>query len=230
MMLTGTPSRASSSSSACAWAQLMRREAAPDAGRGREAPELDPNGGARPRSHAGSAVDHAEQRSDRELRPRPEPWPQLLPAPLVHADLATTPALAVTHQQRPTPLVEVVLGERERLLDAQPGTPQHQDHRSQARAVTKTARRATALRRWFTGRPERCLVGPERSFSGPNPRESPGTRMTGRRRSGRPVAVFSCKPSGCAARGGPPHTREVAGSNPAAPTRKAPGNRQLSGG
>jgi hypothetical protein len=35
----------------------------------------------------------------------------------------------------PPPLVEVVLGERERLLDAQPGTPQHDDHRSQARTV-----------------------------------------------------------------------------------------------
>jgi hypothetical protein len=29
-----------------------------------------------------------------------------------------------------------VLGERERFLDAQPGAPQHDDHRAQAPAVT----------------------------------------------------------------------------------------------
>jgi hypothetical protein len=30
----------------------------------------------------------------------------------------------------PAPLVEVMLGERERLLDAQPGAPEHDDHRA----------------------------------------------------------------------------------------------------
>jgi hypothetical protein len=43
--------------------------------------------------------------------------------------------------------------------------------------------------------------------------------VTGRRRSGRPVAVFTCKPRGFAPRGRSPHTREVAGSNPAAPMK-----------
>jgi hypothetical protein len=40
----------------------------------------------------------------------------LCPAPLVHADLAPTAALAAAYQQRTAPLVEIVLGERERLL------------------------------------------------------------------------------------------------------------------
>jgi hypothetical protein len=66
----------------------------------------------------------------------------LFPAPLVHADLAATAALAVAHQQRPAARVEVVLSERERLLDAQPGTPQHDDHRSQPPTVTVVGRMA----------------------------------------------------------------------------------------
>jgi hypothetical protein len=37
-------------------------------------------------------------------------------------------------------VVEVVLGERERLLDAQPGAPQDDDHRSHAPAVTVIGR------------------------------------------------------------------------------------------
>ncbi len=52
-------------------AQLMRRDPAPDACLGREAPELAANGGARPRSPAGRAVDDAEQRADRQLCPCP---------------------------------------------------------------------------------------------------------------------------------------------------------------
>ena len=57
-----------------------------------------------------------------------EPRTQLLPAPLVHADLAAAPALAVADQDRSAAAVEVVLGERERFLDAQPGAPEHDDH------------------------------------------------------------------------------------------------------
>jgi hypothetical protein len=42
----------------------------------------------------------------------------------------------VADQDRSAPVVEAVLGERERLLDAQPGAPEHDDHRSQWCAVT----------------------------------------------------------------------------------------------
>jgi hypothetical protein len=37
-------------------------------------------------------------------------------------------------------VVEIVLGERERLLDAQPGAPEDDDHRSHAPAVTPVGR------------------------------------------------------------------------------------------
>jgi hypothetical protein len=89
----------------------------------------------------------------------------------------------------------------------------------------KTARRATALRRWFTGRPERCLLGQRGRSLAQIPGNPLELVVTGRRRSGRPVAVFPCKTPRFASRGRSPHTREVAGSNPAAPTRQVPANR-----
>jgi hypothetical protein len=64
------------------------------------------------------AVDDAEQRPSRQLGAGGEPGAQLLAAPLVHADLAAAAALAATHQEGAAPRVEVVLGERERLLEA----------------------------------------------------------------------------------------------------------------
>ena len=52
---------------------------------------------------------------------------QLIPAPGVHADLATAPALAAAHQERTAALIETGLGERECFLDAQAGTPRNHD-------------------------------------------------------------------------------------------------------
>jgi hypothetical protein len=51
--------------------------------------------------------------------------------------MPTSPAaaLAAAHRQRPSPLVDVVLGQRERLLDARPGAPQDDDHRPDPPAV-----------------------------------------------------------------------------------------------
>jgi hypothetical protein len=64
-----------------------------------------------------------------------QPRAQLLPAPLVHSDLAPAAAPAAADEDRSAPVVETVLGESERFLDAQPGAPQHDDHRSHAPAV-----------------------------------------------------------------------------------------------
>ena len=69
------------------------------------------------------SVDDAEQRSDGEFEATLEPGLQFLPPPIVHADLASASALAAADEQRATSVVEVGLGEGERLLDAQTGSP-----------------------------------------------------------------------------------------------------------
>ena len=88
-------------------AQLVRREPAPHARVGGEPAELDADPGARPGPPTRRAVDDAEQRSDRQLDAGSEPGPQLLEAPGVHPALATPAALAVAHQQRAAPRVEI---------------------------------------------------------------------------------------------------------------------------
>src|SRR3954463_320846 len=132
MMFSGTPSRASSSAWAWrSWCGATRRRpparaasrrnslrtAAPDHGRPRGGPSMMQNSGPTRRSRRGL--------------PR-LPFP---PPPLVHPAPAPPAALAVADQDRSAPVVEVVLGERERLLNAQPGAPEDNDHRSHAPAV-----------------------------------------------------------------------------------------------
>jgi hypothetical protein len=112
-------------------AQLVRREPVPDTRLGRDSAELGADGCARPRAPAGGTIDDAQQRSDWQIDACGQPRAQVFPAPLVHPDLAAAAALAAADQDRPAPVIEVVLGERKRLLDAQSGTPKHHDHRSQ---------------------------------------------------------------------------------------------------
>lgn len=69
---------------------------------------------------AGRAGDDAEQRPHRELEPGGQPRLQLLPCPVVHADLASASALAATDQHGAAARVEVGFGERERLADRSP--------------------------------------------------------------------------------------------------------------
>jgi hypothetical protein len=88
---------------------------------------------------AGRAVDDTEQRADGELDASGEPRSQLLEAPIVHADLAPPAALAVAHEQRAAPWVEVALAERERLLDAQGAAPEHDDQGAHSPAVAVVA-------------------------------------------------------------------------------------------
>jgi hypothetical protein len=83
---------------------------------------------ARPARHSRQPYD-AQQGPDRQLEPHVEPGLQLSPAPGVHADLASAAALAAADDQRAAALVKIGL-ERERFLDAQPGSPQ--DHNQRA--------------------------------------------------------------------------------------------------
>ena len=138
MMFSGTPSR--SELEGVRVAQLVRREAAPDAG-----PGGAPGSAARAAdgvttASAGGAVDDAEQRPDRHRLARSQPGLELFPGPVVHADLAAAAALAAAHEDRAAARVEVELGERERFVDAQPGAPEHDDQR-------RAARRRAARRR-----------------------------------------------------------------------------------
>jgi hypothetical protein len=139
---------------------------------------------------AGGAVDDAEQRAHRKFGACVQPRPQLLPAPLVHADLAPSAALAAADQDRSAPVVEVVLCERERFLVAQAGAPQDDDHRSHAPAVTVVGsvahdRHDLVHRRWV-GRvsdPLCCAVAGQRDSRAASPASDGALRrlaLTGR--------------------------------------------------
>src|SRR5215216_1300285 len=136
--------------------ELVRREASPHSCLAGDASELRAGGGGGPRPSARGAGDDAEQWSDRELDARLEPGRELLPGPVIHADLAAAAALAAPYQQRPAARILVGLGERERLVDPQAGAPEHDDQAAQAAAVDAVAGAAhhgddLLDRRWVGG-------------------------------------------------------------------------------
>jgi hypothetical protein len=98
------------------------REAAAYAGLGSGPTELGADARLSPRSRARRAVDDAEQRTHGEFEPPGDPRVQVLPAPVVHPDLAAAAALTVPDEQRPAARIEVALVQVERFLDPQPGT------------------------------------------------------------------------------------------------------------
>ena len=67
---------------------MMRREAAPHTPHGGCMMQLLAGGRCFPASAGRRTVDHAKQRSDRELAADLEPRVELLPGPTVHPDLA----------------------------------------------------------------------------------------------------------------------------------------------
>jgi hypothetical protein len=73
-------------------AQWVRREPSPYAGLASGAAQLGAGGRGHPRPSARGAVDDAEQRPNRQLNARLEPGRELLPGPVVHADLAAAAA------------------------------------------------------------------------------------------------------------------------------------------
>src|SRR4051794_21014416 len=140
MTIRGTPSRAIST--AWAWrswcgAKRRRTPASRATRRGCERAAAAAHG-----RLARRAVDDAEQRPDRQLDPGLEPWFELLPRLVVHAALAAAAALAAPYQQRPATPVQVGLGERERLANAQAGAPEHDDQPAQPPTVGSVARAA----------------------------------------------------------------------------------------
>jgi hypothetical protein len=98
-------------------AQLVRREAAPNPGRGGRAPQLRACRSGRPVAAARRAVDDAQQGTDRKLGPQLEPGPEFFPSPRVQADLAPAPTLAVPDRERAAALIKIALGQSERLVD-----------------------------------------------------------------------------------------------------------------
>jgi hypothetical protein len=99
-------------------AQLVRRKAPPYPGLAGRAAQFRADGAGCPRPSACRTVDDAEQRSDRQLNAHVEPGRELLPGPVVHADLAAAAALAAPHQHGAATMIEVALGKRQRLLVA----------------------------------------------------------------------------------------------------------------
>jgi hypothetical protein len=80
-------------------AKLVRGEAASHSCSGGGAPQLGACRGGRPLASARSAVDDAQQWTDRKLASQVKPGLQFFPSPGFHADLATAPALSAPDQK-----------------------------------------------------------------------------------------------------------------------------------
>jgi hypothetical protein len=80
-------------------------------------------------------VQDAEQRRDGQADARLEPGLELGPAFRVEAEFAVLSAVFAPHEPRAVAIVEIGLGERERLVDAWPGAPPDHDQARQATAV-----------------------------------------------------------------------------------------------
>jgi hypothetical protein len=98
---------------------VAARSAAGRRGDGRRA-QLGAGGGGR-LAPARRAGEDAEEWSDGEADARLEPGPRLSRSSSVHADLAAAAALAALNQYRAAALIEIGLGERQRLMDPQSG-------------------------------------------------------------------------------------------------------------
>ena len=117
----------------------MRREPSPDARLKGDAAELGADSGGRPGPAAREPVDHAEQRPDRSSV-RAASHGRRCSQP--HSSIPTSrrrPPLPLRTSSGSAAWVEVVLGERERLPDTQPGAPQHDDHPAQPQPVAVVA-------------------------------------------------------------------------------------------
>ncbi|HSP54139.1 MAG TPA: hypothetical protein VLS25_01000 [Dehalococcoidia bacterium] len=64
-----------------------------------------------------------------------KPGTQLIPRPLIHADLPAAPALTATDEHRPSGDLHVGFGQGERLGDAKTCSPEHDDQPAQPLTV-----------------------------------------------------------------------------------------------
>src|SRR5947209_20318078 len=96
---------------------------------------LPPPAGGRP-------VDHAQERSDRELAADLEPRVELLPCPAIHPNLAPLATFPSPNEHRAAGAVEVALVECERFADPQSGAPQQDDQRAKPVTVWAVTDRA----------------------------------------------------------------------------------------
>ncbi len=109
--------------------QLMRCEPSAHARRFRWSPQLFAGGAGLPAPTCGRAMDHAEQRPDRERGAELLPWGQRVPGPAVHAHLAPPSSFASAHGEGAAGAVKVGLGEVECFADSQSGSPEQDDPR-----------------------------------------------------------------------------------------------------
>jgi hypothetical protein len=98
-------------------AKLVRSEPPAHPGARGEPMQMRPSAGCRPLSPGRGSTDHAEERTEWESFAVLAPGPQQLPAPAIHADLATLAALAAADENRSTRRVQVALGQRQGLAD-----------------------------------------------------------------------------------------------------------------
>ena len=121
-------------------AELMRSYAPADPGRDGGAMQLKASRAGRPGVPARRPGDHAEQRADRERHPLGHPRFKGRPASRVHPDHAAAIVLPVPDQNRSPPWLQIGLGQRQRLVDPKPRTPEHHDQPVQAIAVRSASR------------------------------------------------------------------------------------------
>src|SRR4051812_35743941 len=137
MTISGTPSRAISTAWAWrSWWGAKRRRTPARAAVWRK---LLAGRGRRPAAAPGRAGEHAQQRADGQPDADVQPLLELLPGPVVHADFPAATALASADEDCAAAGVKVGLGERERFVDAQPGSPQHDDQSAHPQAVGRGA-------------------------------------------------------------------------------------------
>jgi hypothetical protein len=111
-----------------------------------------------------------------------------------HSSMPTSrrrPAFAASDQQRAAPAVQVGLAKRQRLVDAQPRPPQHDDQRAQAPPGAATARRTHDGDDFLDGRRVRrgcCVAGDRRG----TPAWSPATDVDQHDRTIALLALVHC--------------------------------------